>query len=132
MPGDVFVSYSRKDEEFVLRLVNDLEDRHALAWIDRGNIHGGEQWRASIQSGIRDAKAFVLVISPNSIASPNVGEEVGLALQLGIPIIPLVYRRACIPAAVMPSYADTSSSTSGAAGTATTSSTCSMRSRIWA
>ena len=100
MPGEVFVSYSRKDEEFVLRLVNDLEDRHALAWIDRGNIHGGERWRASIQSGIRDAKAFVLVISPNSIASSNVGEEVGLALQLGIPIIPLVYRRASIPAAV--------------------------------
>ena len=62
MPGDVFVSYSRRDEEFVLRLVDDLEDRQALAWIDRGNIHGGEQWEASIENGIRDAKAFVLVI----------------------------------------------------------------------
>ena len=98
MPGDVFVSYSRKDEEFVLRLVNDLEDRNALAWIDRGNIHGGEQWRVSIQDGIRDARAFVLVISPNSMASPNVAEEIRLALQLGKSIIPLVYRRTGIPA----------------------------------
>ncbi len=98
MPGDVFISYSRRDEEFVLRLVNDLEARQAPAWIDRGNIHGGEQWRASIQGGIRDARAFVLVISPDSMASPNVAEEIGLALQFGTPIIPLVYRRATIPA----------------------------------
>ena len=94
MPGDVFVSYSRRDEEFVLRLVDDLEDRQALAWIDRGNIHGGEQWRASIENGIRDAKAFVLVISPNSIASGNVAEELDIAIQLGKPIIPLIYRPA--------------------------------------
>jgi hypothetical protein len=51
----------------------------------------------SIENGIRDAKAFVLVISPNSIASPNVAEEIKLALHLGKPIIPLVYRRASIP-----------------------------------
>jgi TIR domain len=100
MSGDVFISYSRRDEEFVLRLVGDLEARQAPAWIDRGNIHGGEQWRASIQRGIREARAFVLVISPNSIASANVAEEVTLALQLGKPIIPLVYRRAKIPPAL--------------------------------
>ena len=94
MPGDVFVSYSRRDEEFVLRLVDDLEDRQALAWIDRGNIHGGEQWRASIENGIREAKAFVVVISPNSIASSNVAEELDIAFQLGKPIIPLIYRPA--------------------------------------
>lgn len=93
MRGDVFVSYSRRDKEFVYKLVNDLEDREAFAWIDRGNIGGGQPWREAIDAGIRDCKAFILVMSPDSIASSNVGEELELAFGYGKPIIPLLYRR---------------------------------------
>jgi len=98
--GDVFISYSRRDQEFVYRMVDDLEDRRAAAWVDRGSIHGGERWRASIESGIRECKAFVLIISPESIASNNVGEEIATALRFGKPIIPIIYRNAAIPAAL--------------------------------
>ena len=45
MAQEVFISYSHRDDEFVLRLASDLEDRGASVWIDRGNIQGGEQWR---------------------------------------------------------------------------------------
>lgn len=100
MAGDVFISYSRRDQEFVLRLVADLEDREAFTWIDRGNIGGGQVWRDAIDAGIRNCKVFVLVISPDSIASSNVGSELELALAYGKPIIPLLYRRATIPDAL--------------------------------
>jgi hypothetical protein len=98
MSGDVFVSYSRRDQEFVLRLVRDLEDRKALAWIDQGDIQGGEQWRQSIAVGVQSCKVFVLVVSPDSIKSAYVAEELALAFQYRKPVIPLIYRRTTIPA----------------------------------
>jgi len=61
MRGEVFVSYSRHDQEFVLMLVNDLEDRQAFAWIDRADIAGGELWRSSIEDGIGASTAFLVV-----------------------------------------------------------------------
>jgi hypothetical protein len=98
MAAEVFISYSRRDEEFVLRLVNDLEDRQAFAWIDRADIVPGDQWRKSIEDGIRACSAFVLVISPDSLRSSNVAEELTFALENGKPILPLVYRRARVSA----------------------------------
>ncbi len=96
--SEVFISYSRRDQEFVLRLVTDLEDRKALAWIDQGDIQGGEQWRQSIAAGVQNCKVFVLVVSPDSINSPYVGEELSLAFKHRKPVIPLIYRKTDIPA----------------------------------
>jgi hypothetical protein len=97
MAGDVFISYSRRDQEFVLRLVADLEDREAFTWIDRGNIGGGQVWRDAIDAGIRECKVFVLIVSPDSIESPNVRSELELALAYDKPVIPLLYRKSTIP-----------------------------------
>lgn len=98
MAQEVFISYSHRDDEFVLRLAADLEDRGASVWIDRGNIQGGEQWRRSIATGVQACKAFALVVSPDSIDSQYVAEELALAFQHRKPIVPLLYRKTNIPA----------------------------------
>jgi len=48
MPDHVFISYSREDEEFVLKLKDELEERGFPIWLDTGGIRAGEAWRASI------------------------------------------------------------------------------------
>ena len=98
MPEWLFISYSRRDQEFVLRLATDLEDRGAQVWIDQGDIQSGERWRESITRGVQNCKAFVLVVSPDSINSKYVAEELSLALKQRKPIIPLMYRKTDIPA----------------------------------
>jgi len=100
MAGDVFISYSRRDQEFVLRLVGDLEDRQAFTWIDRGNIGGGQRWRDAIERGIRDCRVFILVVSPDSMGSSNVAQELEFAFSLNKPVLPLIYRNTRIPSAL--------------------------------
>src|SRR5262249_8746382 len=64
----VFVSYSRKDDAFADTLVDALNQRGYLSYLDRKDIVPGEDWRARLDGLILAADAVVFVISPDSIA----------------------------------------------------------------
>lgn len=38
MQKDIFISYSRRDQEFVTRLASDLDKQVAGAWFDQSTI----------------------------------------------------------------------------------------------
>jgi hypothetical protein len=92
MQKDIFISYSRRDQEFVTRLASDLDKQVAGAWFDQSTIQVGQKWHDEIMDGIRECRAFVLVLSPDAAESRYVREEVNKALELGKPIIPVLYR----------------------------------------
>lgn len=94
MTNDIFISYSRRDSEFVTRLASDLDAKVAGVWFDQSDIQLGENWHNEIIEGIRDCKAFVLVLSPDADKSKYVHEEVNKALELGKTIFPVIYRPA--------------------------------------
>jgi hypothetical protein len=94
MQKDIFISYSRRDQEFVTRLAADLDRQVAGAWFDQSAIQVGENWHDEIMDGIRECRAFILVLSPDAAESRYVREEVNKALELGKPIIPVLYRPA--------------------------------------
>ena len=77
----VFVSYSRKDAEFVERIQRDLTAIGYDVWVDTEDILAGGQarWRRSIVATIRDSEAMVLVLSPSSTHSDNVERELSVA-----------------------------------------------------
>ena len=93
MSGRIFISYSRRDQEFVFKLANDLEARGGRVWLDQADIRGGTQWRQSISNGIEQAAAFLLIISPDSVASQYVNFELEIAEAQGKPVFPIIYRR---------------------------------------
>ena len=90
---DVFVSYSRRDTEFVRRLVEGLQARGKDVWLDTEGIRDGEVFPAAIRSAVEGSNAFVLVISPDSIASSFCDQEVDHALEHHKQIVPLAYRQ---------------------------------------
>jgi hypothetical protein len=94
MPKDIFISYSRRDQEFVTRLASDLDAQVAGVWFDQSAIQAGEKWHDEIMEGIEQCKAFVLVLSPDAMKSRYVREEVNKALELGKTIFPILYRPA--------------------------------------
>ncbi len=98
--NDIFISYSRRDMEFVQQLYQNLTGLGIRAWFDKTNIQAGDQWRSSIVEGIRDCKVFLLVLSPDSTASNNVRKEVDLAERYKKQILPLMWREAAIPVAM--------------------------------
>jgi hypothetical protein len=94
MSKDIFISYSRRDQEFVTRLASDLDAQVAGVWFDQSSIQLGQKWHDEIMEGIRDCKAFILVLSPDAMESRYVREEVNKALELGKTIFPVIYRPA--------------------------------------
>ncbi len=94
MSKDIFISYSRRDQEFVTRLASDLNAHVAGVWFDQSTIQAGQKWHDEIMEGIHECKAFILVLSPDALESRYVQEEINKALELGKTIFPVIYRPA--------------------------------------
>ncbi|MEL6222227.1 MAG: toll/interleukin-1 receptor domain-containing protein, partial [Cyanobacteria bacterium J06627_8] len=66
---DVFISYSRRDKEFVQVLHTALKRSIYEAWIDWQDIEPTTDWWREIETGIEEAHTFIFVISKDSIES---------------------------------------------------------------
>jgi len=88
--ADVFISYSRQDQAFVRALFGALEVAGQDTWVDWEDIPLTTDWWAEIREGIEEAKAFVFVMTPASLASQVCTLEVALALTLHKRIIPVL------------------------------------------
>jgi WD40 repeat protein len=91
--ADVFVSYSRRDAEFVTHLAEGLKGRGKDVWLDVQGIRDGERFPEALRRAIESADAFVFVISPDSVASDFCEQEVAHASQLNKRIVPLALRQ---------------------------------------
>ena len=78
MRYDVFISYSRKDNEpdWLSGFVSELKNRHRefagrelQVFFDRDEIQTGDQWRHRILGALRDSAYMLAVVSPNYFAS---------------------------------------------------------------
>jgi WD40 repeat protein len=88
--ADVFISYSRKDKDFVRRLNEALEKQNRDVWIDWEDIPRGVEWLDQIYDGIEKADTFVFIVSPDSLASEICNKEVAHAIEHHKRIIPLI------------------------------------------
>jgi type III secretion system FlhB-like substrate exporter len=88
--GHLFVSYARKNIEIAEKLTADLERAGFNVWLDRKGIDGGSKWAAEIARAISECETFLLLISPDSIASDNVRKECDLAAEDKRRMVPVI------------------------------------------
>jgi len=93
----VFISYSRKDLNFVNQLAADLKNAGLNVWYDVSGIGGGSRWRAEIESALRNSQFVIVVLSPDAISSEWVEREFLFSSNLKRKIIPLMYRPCELP-----------------------------------
>jgi len=74
--AQVFISYSRRDKEFVQKLVVALVAEKREVWLDEKDIEVTAEWLKEILANIEAADNFLFVISPESIASANTRKEI--------------------------------------------------------
>lgn len=98
--ADVFMSYSRRDREAVVRIVEALRARGKTVWVDLDDIIPSSKWMAEIRIAIAGCDTVIAAISPDSVASPVCQEEVGIALGLPKRLVPIVVRET--PAGTVP------------------------------
>src|SRR4051812_47055698 len=90
--SDAFVSYARRDQEFVRRLSDALQREGLKLWVDAEDIPTSTDWRSALARGIEGSRAVIVVLSPDAIASQQVGSELVAARECGKRIIPVVHR----------------------------------------
>jgi hypothetical protein len=91
-PCDVFLSYSRKAREAMLRIRIKLQEHQLSVWTDENLTPGTPLWRQSIETAIEKAGCVVVILSPDSKTSPWVQRELDYASTQDKPIIPLLVR----------------------------------------
>jgi hypothetical protein len=68
---DIFISYSRSDEEKVRTLYDTLTSIGLNVWYDRNNLAAGDRWLEKIKKSIESTKFFVAMVSDNMISQVN-------------------------------------------------------------
>lgn len=66
-PVQVFLSYSRQDEDSVKNLYRKLQNAGLKPWMDQEDILPGENWELSTYNAIRNSDFFLVCLSKNSV-----------------------------------------------------------------
>ena len=78
---DIFISYSRRDKDFVEPIVQVLKERGLSVFFDR-DIEVGQNWMAVLQAAMLSSRVAVIFITPDSLKSDWVQQELESALML--------------------------------------------------
>ena len=95
--GAAFFSYSRHDTEFAQRLAQELRAAGATIWLDQLDIRPGQRWDRSVQEAVARCPRMLVILSPDSVESENVMDELSFALEKKKTVIPVLYRDCEIP-----------------------------------
>jgi hypothetical protein len=92
-----FISYSRINKEFALKLARELKAAGFPIWLDQLDIPTGARWDDEIEKALRECGIFMVILTPASIASENTKDEIGYAIDHGKRILPVLLEDCEIP-----------------------------------
>ena len=92
-----FISYSRADSAFVVRLAKDLKAAGIDVWVDQLDIPKGTRWDDEIEAAVEKSSTFMVVLAPESMESQNVKDELSYAIDAGKHILPVIIKPCKVP-----------------------------------
>jgi hypothetical protein len=92
-----FCSYSREDAAFALKLAEDLKAAGANVWMDQIDIEPGTPWDRAVEEALAASSRVLVILSPASVSSDNVSDELSFALSKHKRLIPVLYRECDVP-----------------------------------
>jgi hypothetical protein len=93
----IFISYTHADGEFALRLAHLLKELHVDVWIDRLDIPAGAHWDDAIQEALTHSECIIVLLTPSSVTSRNVLDEVAFGLEENKLVIPILVQKCQMP-----------------------------------
>lgn len=92
-----FISYSRSNMDFALRLARELKGAGFPIWVDQMDIPVGARWDDELEIALDTCGIFLVILTPASIASSNVKDEIGYAIDNGKRILPVLLEKCNVP-----------------------------------
>jgi hypothetical protein len=76
----VFLSYAEPDEPIAKKVAAGLEKEGLKVWYDRREILPGQNWAESVSKALKESRAMVVLLTPDSLRSTFVRREIDYAL----------------------------------------------------
>jgi hypothetical protein len=92
-----FISYSRVNKEFAVKLARELKSAGFPIWLDLLDIPAGARWDDEIEKALSECGIFMMILTPASIASENAKDEIGYAIDHGKRILPVLLEDCAVP-----------------------------------
>ena len=92
----IFISYARPDHDKAEKIAKALSENGLTPLWDDENLDPGEQFIEKIKALIANSHIFLTLLTEASAARPWVHEEIGYALALNVPVIPVIFRKVSI------------------------------------
>jgi len=92
-----FLSYARADEHQALRFANDVIAAGVSVWVDQYDIRPSQHWDRAVETAVRGCRGMIVILSPRSTASPNVADEISIAIDDSKDIIPILIEPCTLP-----------------------------------
>ena len=90
MKKKIFISYSRKDRDYVQELVKRLNKDGLETFVDFQDLKSGASWGSIIENAIESSSVFLFILSNNWANSDSAIFELGAAYGKGKKIIPIL------------------------------------------
>ena len=96
----VYVSYSHKDIDIAQPILKELSSLGIDYWFDE-HIEAGELWVDSIEDALNEASVYILLMSPDFVASEWSMYELGHAVtafkRTGAILVPVIIKEVAMP-----------------------------------
>ncbi len=87
--AQIFISYAIQSRDYAAKLADRLRAEGFAVWVGNPNEPGERWWRPTARA-IRDSAAFIVLMTPEALASELVQLEVSLAVGYEKPVYPLL------------------------------------------
>ena len=92
-----FLSYSRVNTDFAKKLARELKAEGFDVWLDQLDIPLGARWDVELEKALAESEIFMIIMTPDSIASENVRDEIGYAIDTGKRFLPIMLETCNVP-----------------------------------
>lgn len=91
----LFLSYAHADKRLCYKTAQFLNQQGFYTWLDK-ELKVGQEWRQMLAERVRASAGVVVLLTPNSVSSPDCAAEWQDALNSGIALYPLMLKE-CTP-----------------------------------
>ena len=93
----IFVSHANKDRRITTSVCNALNAEGISTWVSFRDIRPGTRWDDSIETALAEASAVLVIVSPSSVASRSVRDEVEEAIRQQKTVVPVIIKPVELP-----------------------------------
>lgn len=96
-PRKSFLSYSRVNKDFAVRLARELKSEGFNVWLDQLDIPAGARWDREVERALKESEIFMIILTSASVESENVLDEIGYAIDTGKRLLPVLLEKCDVP-----------------------------------